>query len=182
VPELLLHDPEPPPILVMKYTPGISVEAARTVSPWIEAGWILRALHDLPAPAGLPKFDWFGRAWNDFLVTWSRHVVRGLRGKIALPHGLLTSLERQLVSGFETLPEPSRVFLHGDCAFVHFILSPGGRRIRSLIDFGDAGTGDPMWDIATMVLWDPVMMNPVLKGYDAGMKLTVRAITSIRPT
>lgn len=44
-----------------------------------------------------------------------------------------------------------------------------------------AGSGDPMWDLATMVLWDPAMLNPVLKGYDAGLKLTLRAIGTIRP-
>lgn len=181
VPELLLFDPDPAPIMVMSFAPGIGLEAASTVSPWIQAGSILRALHDLPAPAGLPKFDWFGDDWNDFLVSWSRDTIRGLRGKIALSNGLLTSLEKQMVGGFEALPDEPRVFLHGDCAFVHFILSPGGRRIRSLIDFGDAGIGDPLWDIATMVLWDPAMMNPVLKGYDAGIRLTFRAIATIRP-
>lgn len=52
--------------------------------------------------------------------------------------------------------------------------------VRSLVDFGDSGTGDPMWNIATMVLWDPALMQPVLAGYDAGFR-TIHTIHTIRP-
>lgn len=38
-----------------------------------------------------------------------------------------------------------------------------------------------MWDIATLVLWAPAEMHPVLTGYDADYRMFVHAISTIRP-
>ncbi len=181
VPRILYRDPNPPPILVLTFIPGKQEQAPVTPSPWMQAGAVLRGLHDLPIPQGLPQFDWFGSSWQDFLLAWSHDCIDCLGECPGLSPRLLGSLENQMVGGFQSMPEPARVFLHGDCQFDHFILSPGGRRVRTLIDFGDAGSGDPMWDIATLVLWAPAEMHPVLTGYDADYRMFVHAISTIRP-
>lgn len=61
--------------------------------------------------------------------------------------------------------ETAVAFIHGDCTPYHWILQAG--EVGGLIDFGEAGLGDPAWDLVVRTRWDPGELPKVLAGYEA---------------
>jgi len=82
---------------------------------------------------------------------------------------------RPFLRGEVNLPEPCQGpyrLIHGDLQAEHVLLDPNGS-IAGVIDFGDAGVGDPAGDFAGPYVWqDPDFARAVLDAYggapDAG--------------
>lgn len=55
--------------------------------------------------------------------------------------------------------------IHGDCQPDHFLLDDERRAVLGVIDFGDAGLGDPLWDVGILTVDHPENAGPVLDGY-----------------
>jgi len=73
------------------------------------------------------------------------------------------------------MEEPPRVFLHGDCQDDHFLWDTESGAITAIVDFGDAGTGDALWDIATLTQFRLDKLPWVLDGYRPKAGLRMRA-------
>ena len=105
--------------------------------------------------------------------------------------GMLTVREAARLSDllggiFGAAAEPDRYcVLHGDPQPDHFLLDdrPGAglARIAALIDFGEACTGDPAWDLTILTLDNPGRLGDVLAGYQPGAWLTERLRRMISP-
>lgn len=122
---------------------------------------------------------------------------------VAAEHGLISAgqalrISRLLGRAFGGTEEPERdCVLHGDCQPSHFLLGApepdarlaaaeadarrlglvaqnAGDTIAAVIDFGDACTGDPAWDLAVLTLDDPGRLDDVLAGYAPEPRLARR--------
>ena len=105
-----------------------------------------------------------------------------------LSEGQASRISRLIGRAFGGIDDPERdCVLHGDCQPSHFLLGaaeadarlggaePGaglrpaahsaGGTIAAVIDFGDACTGDPAWDLAVLTLDDAGRLDDVLTGY-----------------
>ncbi|MDH3706998.1 MAG: phosphotransferase, partial [Acidimicrobiia bacterium] len=74
--------------------------------------------------------------------------------------------------------EVNGVQIHGDCQPDHFLLDDDRRRVVGVLDFGDAGRGDPLWDIAVLTFDHADRVDAVLGGY-ADPALAERAATEL---
>ena len=110
----------------------------------------LRALHHFPreraVAAGLPAVDWSAWVahWERF-ATWlmigeaSRFTPATRSRLVAFHDGLLAELRRA---------ECPIALLHHDLALEHLLVTPDGRRLTGVIDWGDIALGDPALDFA----------------------------------
>ncbi|MGH3716972.1 MAG: phosphotransferase, partial [Micromonosporaceae bacterium] len=69
-------------------------------------------------------------------------------------------------------PRPTARLLHGDAATIHWRIDPDG--VAAALDFGDAGVGDPVWDLVALTYWDDARLPAVLDGYAADPALRQR--------
>lgn len=84
-----------------------------------------------------------------------------------------TCCARRTRAGFEAAGEPESRLIHGDCQPGRVSVDPATGFV-SLIDFGDAGTGDPVWDLTVLTLRDPDALAPLLRGCGADARLRRR--------
>jgi aminoglycoside phosphotransferase (APT) family kinase protein len=71
------------------------------------------------------------------------------------------------------------VFIHGDLQPTHVFVE--GERITGVIDWSEAGRGDPVFDLATLTLGHPERLGNVLAGYGGDVDAeAVRAAWSLR--
>lgn len=151
----------PWPYLVFAYIPGKSLgERIEQVSPqdWLriarEMGGLVRRLHALPL-AGSPVFPDHYTDYLEFLGAQRAACQRNQRGWGTLPAHLLAQLERfvpppdQLVG----LHRPPHL-IHADLTLDHLLgkVINGRWQTLALIDFGDAMTGDLLYELAALHL------------------------------
>jgi HAD superfamily hydrolase (TIGR01509 family) len=138
---------------------------------WREAGAAARDLHRTPIPAGLGMFCDGGSSWDE-------HVTRRieLEATLAVRRGLLNRFEADATIRYAEGAlcaagtfEP--VLLHGDLQARH-VMVVGDEVV--LVDFGDAGFGDPVFDLVVLTHLDPAQRDDVLEGYCAGAALRER--------
>jgi aminoglycoside phosphotransferase (APT) family kinase protein len=73
----------------------------------------------------------------------------------------------ELVDGLADLVAPRpEVLVHGDCSPQHWLIDPSDGAI-GVIDLGDAGLGDPAYDLVVLTLTQPHRWETVLDGYGA---------------
>lgn len=171
VPEVLVADGERPAALLLEWIEGrpMGDEPAE----WGAVGAQLRRLHDLPIPHGMPAFDADSTSWREFLETWTRRESALCAEMRALGDDECRMMCDLLVDRLAGLPAPPRVLLHGDCQVGHVIVDEPSGAV-TLIDFGDASTGDPLWDLVVLLLYHPQHEQDVLAGYDADHELRCR--------
>lgn len=116
-------------------------------------GGFLRALHRIPraeiraAGIGWVDFGYGGRGWEDGLRRFCRRAVDALRPHLA--GQALRALQKHL-GRFLRGPQNFRFMaclIHADLAPEHLLADPATGRLRAVIDFGDAGLGDPAYDV-----------------------------------
>jgi len=203
VPAVVHADSQAPARLVLEYVPGQPLGSAAPASAWARAGRLLRRLHDMPDPGGIgPAIGWpaEGRLGPRPPL---RHVLpprAASEAAAAAERGLISAgqalrISRLLGRAFGGIDDPERdCVLHGDCQPSHFLLGvaeadarPGpaapitGDTIVAVIDFGDACTGDPAWDLAVLTLDDPGRLGDVLTGYAPQRRLAQRISTLAGP-
>jgi aminoglycoside 2''-phosphotransferase len=155
----LVH--ESPACLVYRFIPGVPLsrhdllaQDARTRARLIEQlGVFLRELHGIPIAAGIPGetspdgargsgeeleqlYEDLERELLPFMMAWARGWAR--------------EHFRPLFEGRLDLAYAPR-FIHGDLAPYHLCFDPGARRLVGVIDFGDAGPGDPAADLGSVI-------------------------------
>jgi aminoglycoside phosphotransferase (APT) family kinase protein len=176
VPRVLNVDDGLPTVMVIEHRGGTPLGSMDDRRAWQAAGEVLRALHDVPIPDDLPRFDFREPNWRSFALWWIDHY----RGEAPLRADIVERLHARVTDTFTAMPEPRRVFLHGDCAPAHFLVDEATNEITGLIDFGDTGSGDPAYDIAVLTLWPTERLEPVLAGYKPAYDVSADVLDAYR--
>ncbi|MEE6179658.1 HAD-IA family hydrolase [Mycobacterium sp. 050134] len=170
VPRMLWHGFHGSWLLVLEEIPT-SVTLADAAGAWRTAGGAVRALHDCPIPPDMAMFCEGG-------VHWRSHVDHRIATecKDAVARGLLNQHESDAVRRYSmrvlaAAGPASAVLLHGDLQARHLLAH---RNQIILIDFGDAGWGDPAMDLVVLTHLDPQRIEDVLDGYGADKYLRER--------
>lgn len=170
-PRVLWHE-GPPAVYVAEFVDGDELGAESPDSWWRATGAALRRLHGDAATEGFPYFG--GRdSWWGWLHEWTEYERdRALSDGFVAPASVerLTAMLRRAFAG---RAEPSPALLHGDCGPYHWLLRD--EALVAALDFGDAGLGDPVYDLATLTLWDRDRLPAVLAGYGADAAFTAYA-------
>jgi aminoglycoside phosphotransferase (APT) family kinase protein len=135
---------------------------------WRAAGRAMRGLHGTAVP-GLRQMadqaDWAsGLEW--VLEYWRPTCLSLGLGADAL--GSLADAVRALA--LRTPEDLPTATLHGDCMPIHVHVDERGE-VVGLLDLGEAGLGDPAWDITVLSLRSPERLPAVLDGYGADDRL-----------
>jgi len=137
---------------------------------WRDAGALLARIHDHPVA---DRDDWPVHISHPTRRNeWVDAVVAGGDGLFTAPAATQLELQlEQLLSRIEgALPGLSpgtdeSTLVHGDASPQHVLGSAA--MLRGLIDLGDAGVGDPVYDVATLTLWFPERTTDVAGGLAA---------------
>jgi aminoglycoside phosphotransferase (APT) family kinase protein len=190
VPAIVHGGGGPLPLLVLEYVRGQALSSDSPALVWAEAGRLLRRLHGMDVPGRI------GSCTGRRPLRWFLTERASADAAAAARHGLITaeqaaSLARQLGEQFRETVDPDReCVLHGDSQPAHFVIAGTGPLanppkvtdpagvIAAMLDFGDACTGDPVWDLAVLTLDDPGRLDDVLTGYapEAGLARRVRRL------
>ena len=159
VPRVLLADATLPSVLVLTRVGGVGLNDGN-VSAWTDAGRVIKRIHRLPV--ALQPFE-PAMSWRQAMFSWiDEAITTGVTGEELTPAAvewLRDALRQRALNTDAPLDCP----LHGDCQPDHFLLE--GDRVAGVIDFGDACSGDPAWDLAVLTLWQPERLIDVLAGY-----------------
>ncbi len=158
---------EPPYVLTYARVEGHSLSSADPDDDWREVGVKLRVLHMAQDRLDLPRFHRGGGTW---LQSCRQRLV--VETRWANSAGLFSdgAAESMLQSGLTSLDldeEPDQTFIHGDLQPGHVLLRCPGGHATLFLDFGDAGLGDPAWDLVALSLYDPDRLGILLDGYRA---------------
>jgi aminoglycoside phosphotransferase (APT) family kinase protein len=142
-----------------------------TASPaaWAAAGAAIRKLHDAPLP------PWPGSRGDGVASDLDREcewlVTTG-----ALPADLVTR-NRQVAEA--TFRPWTPAFTHGDLQIDHVFVD--GDQVTGVLDWSEAGQGDPLYDLATVTLGHEERLGDVTAGYGTDLDLDViRGFWSLR--
>jgi aminoglycoside phosphotransferase (APT) family kinase protein len=155
------HD-GPPALLALAAVPGTSLAKLGEPSPhppaaWSKAGAICRQLHAAPPPArlarsmdeaGLPAAIAGARTW---LLANAPVAAAVVEARAAFAHDMLDHRDAPAV------------FIHGDFQAEHVIIHDGD--VAAIIDWADAGHGDPLFDLAVLTQGHRERLDDVIEGY-----------------
>ncbi|WP_433887508.1 phosphotransferase [Streptomyces sp. CA-111067] len=177
--------PVPTPEVLWRKPPVLAIAAVRgralgrlgepsTASPaaWAAAGAAVRRLHEAPLP------PWHGRRRRspDELAAELDRECELLVANGVLPADLVTR-NRQVAEAAIRPWTPA--FTHGDLQIDHVFVD--GAEVTGIIDWSEAGRGDPLFDLATLTLGHPAHLDDLLTGYGTDVDLDViRAWWSLR--
>lgn len=160
-PVVLWHRPGLPQLLALSLVDGMQLAvlgepSRRPRSAWHVAGDIARRIHDSTIPAGLDVMSRYRLEDLAALEEWllSRNV--GDRGLVA------EHARRARTAASEAA---DNTFVHGDLQPAHIFLREDGT-VSGVIDWADAGVGDPHYDLAVLTVGHSEHLEPVLEGYD----------------
>ncbi|MFE7892706.1 phosphotransferase [Streptomyces sp. NPDC057412] len=180
-PEVLWRKPS---VLATAALPGTTLgrlggPATGSPAAWAAAGAAIRRLHDAPLP------PWTGRAGRsvDALRKELADESDSLVTNGVLPAGLVTR-NRHVAEA--ALRPWTPAFTHGDLQIAHVFVD--GDEVTGIIDWSEAGRGDPLYDLATLVLGHEEHLDDVVTGYGTGIDLEVihawsslRSLLAVRP-
>ena len=169
-----------PPVLALAALPGTALgrlgePSTASAAAWAAAGAAVRMLHDAPLPPWPSRRLDESAAQLDSECDWL--VTNGV-----LPADLVTRNRRVADATFR----PSRpVFTHGDLQVSHVFVD--GAEITGVLDWSEAGRGDPLYDLAILTLGHQEHLGDVVAGYGTDVDLDVvrgwwssRSLLSIR--
>lgn len=162
VPEIVWHEAGPPALLALGWVEGTSLAAGADA--WREVGEELHRLHEPHASRSSLRFDHRGATWNGFLRWWLRDEIAQCVGLRVLSPVEGEAIRTRVVRILDDMAEPPRRFLHGDLQPEHVIKETGTGRVV-IVDWGDAGSGDALWDLAVLALDHRERLPEVLIGY-----------------
>jgi aminoglycoside phosphotransferase (APT) family kinase protein len=163
-----------PPVLALAALPGtvlgrLGKPSTAPAAAWAAAGAAVRTLHDAPPP------PWPGRS--------PAKLASGLDGECewliangVLPADLVTRNRRVAEAAFRPW---TPAFTHGDLQIAHVFVD--GDEVTGVIDWSEAGQGDPLYDLASLTLGHEEHLADVVAGYGTDVDLDViRALWSLR--
>ncbi|WP_076260698.1 phosphotransferase family protein [Intrasporangium flavum] len=169
-----------PPVLALAALPGeplarLGRPSAASSNAWAAAGETVRRLHDAPLPS------WPGANLEERTATLDRECAWLLAGDV-VPADVVRR-NRQIAEG--ALRERPPVFMHGDLHVAHVLVD--GDEVTGVLDWSEAGQGDPMFDLASLTLGHREHLDDVVAGYGTGVDLdavrgwwSLRSLTAIR--
>ncbi|WP_262057275.1 phosphotransferase family protein [Streptomyces sp. STR69] len=173
-PQVLWHKPH---VLALAALPGTTLGrlgGPSTGSPaeWAAAGAAIRKLHDAPLPT---RPGGAGRS-IDALTAELDTECESLVTNGVLPTDLVTR-NRQVAEA--ALRPWTPAFTHGDLQIAHVFVDDD--EVTGIIDWSEAGRGDPLYDLATFTLGHEDHLDDVLAGYGTDVDLgVIRAWWSLR--
>jgi aminoglycoside phosphotransferase len=163
-----------PPVLALAALPGRALgrlgDPSTAPQPaWVAAGAAARMLHEAPLP------PWPGRSLDEIASHLDKECTWLLANDV-LPADLVTRNRRVA----ETALRPwTPVFTHGDLQVAHVFVD--GDEITGVVDWSEAGSGDALYDLASLTLGHPEHLSDVIAGYGTVVDLDViRAWWSLR--
>jgi aminoglycoside phosphotransferase (APT) family kinase protein len=163
-----------PPVLALAALPGTALGRLgepSTASPaaWGAAGAAVRMLHDAPLP------PWPGRSIVGKTSDLDSECAWLLANDV-LPARLVTRNREIAEAALRPFPP---VFMHGDLQVAHVFVH--GDEVTGVLDWSEAGQGDPLYDLASLTLGHPGHLSDVVAGYGTDVDLeVVRAWWSLR--
>jgi Ser/Thr protein kinase RdoA (MazF antagonist) len=170
-PELLWRKP---PVLALAALPGTALgrlgePSTASSAAWAAAGAAVRMLHDAPLP------PWPGRSLDE-VASHLDGQCEWLVANAVLPVDLVTRNQRVAEAALRPW---TPVFTHGDLQVAHVFVERD--EITGVIDWSDAGQGDPLYDLASLTLGHEGHLGDVVAGYGTDVDLDViRAWWSLR--
>ena len=170
-PEILWRKP---PVLALAALPGSALgtlyePSSASSAAWAAAGAITRRLHEAPLPSRRTTH-------LDDVESHLDHECRWL-----VENDVLSSdvVRRNRLIAEAALRPLTPAFIHGDLQITHVFVD--GDEVTGVIDWSEAGQGDPMFDIATLTLGHEDHLDEVIAGYGADVDIAViRAWWSLR--
>ncbi|OIJ63867.1 phosphotransferase family protein [Streptomyces mangrovisoli] len=161
-----------PPVLAIAALPGTTLgrlggPSTGTPTAWAAAGAAIRTLHEAPLP---PRP---GQAGRDTAVLTAAldDECEALVTSGVLPADLVTR-NRQVAEA--ALRPWTPAFTHGDLQIAHVFVD--GDEVTGIIDWSEAGQGDPLYDLATFTLGHEEHLDGVLAGYGTDVDVDVDVI------
>jgi len=164
-----------PSVIALGALPGKALGRLGEPSPaspaaWAAAGAAARTLHDAPPPARP------GRNADSPVRAQLEAECEVLVATGVLPAGLVARNRAVAEAAFRPY---TPVFAHGDLQITHVFTD--GDRVTGVLDWSEAGRGDPMFDLATLTLGHEDRLADVLAGYGPAADPTaIRAWWSLR--
>jgi len=158
-----------PPVLALAALPGATLgrlggPSTGSRAAWAAAGAAIRKLHDAPLP---PRTGGAGRS-VDVLAAELGAECESLVANGLLPADLVARNRRVAEAALQPW---TAAFTHGDLQIAHVFVE--GEEVTGIIDWSEAGQGDPLYDLATFTLGHEEYLDDVLVGYGADVDLDV---------
>ena len=152
-------------VLVLGAVGGRSLGTTDDDRSWADAARHLARLHRLPVPGGVERFDHREGDWIAFMRWWIAHETSLVVEAGMLDRTLSLALLRRTDDVLEAMAPARRALLHGDCQPDHVLVDDDDGRVLALIDWGDAATGDPRWDLAVLTAHHPARLPLVAEAH-----------------
>ncbi|MFJ4206115.1 phosphotransferase [Streptomyces sviceus] len=165
-PEVLWRKPH---VLAIAALPGATLgslggPSAGSPTAWAAAGAAIRKLHDAPLP---PRPGQAGRSSIALAAELEDECERLVTDGV-LPADLVTRNRQVAEAAFRPW---TPAFTHGDLQIAHVFLD--GDEVTGIIDWSEAGQGDPLYDLATFTLGHEEHLDDVIAGYGTPVDLDV---------
>ena len=163
-----------PPVLALAALPGTALgrlgePSTASSAAWASAGAAARMLHDAPLP------PWPGRSLDE-LASRLDSECEWLVTNGVLPTDLVTRNRRIAEAALRPW---TPVFTHGDLQVDHVFVD--GDEITGVVDWTEAGQGDPLFDLAILSLGHRENLSDLVAGYGRDVDLDlIRAWWSLR--
>ncbi|MGZ6266205.1 MAG: phosphotransferase family protein [Candidatus Limnocylindrales bacterium] len=155
-----------PPVLALAALPGTALgrlgePSIASAAAWAAAGAAVRMLHDAPLP------PWPGRQLDEPVS----HLDSECQWLIT--NGVLSAdlVARNRRVAEAALRPWTPVFAHGDLQISHVFVH--GDEVTGVLDWSEAGPGDPLADLATLTLGHEEHLGDVVAGYGTDVDLDV---------
>ncbi|HET9944027.1 MAG TPA: phosphotransferase [Actinomycetes bacterium] len=161
--EVLWHEPPVLALAAVRGRPLASLGEPSTSPPaaWVAAGAAVRRLHDAPPP------PWDSSRRHPSASHLDDECERLVADGVLPPD--LIARNREVATAVFRPHSPA--FIHGDLQVDHVFVD--GDEVTGVLDWSEAGQGDPLYDLATLTLGHEEHLDDVLVGYGTGADLDV---------
>ena len=155
-----------PPVLALAALRGTALgrlgePSTATPAAWAAAGAAVRVLHDAPLPS------WPGASLKEKAASLDSECAWLLTNDV-LPADLVTRNRHVAEAALRTW---TPVFMHGDLQVAHVFVADD--EVTGVLDWSEAGQGDPLYDLATLTLGHEEHLGDVMAGYGTDVDLDV---------
>lgn len=145
-----------PSLIALERVDGRPLDTVASHDEWAAVGRAVRRIHDAPRPNWEP---WIGpgvvQQWLDFDRDW-------LLANTAVDSEAIGKVHAA-ASGVLGARVPDLTLTHRDLQAVHVLLDGGA--VSAVLDWGDVGVGDPLYDVAVVTSRHKDRLPQFLAGY-----------------